>query len=362
MFTTNRLRRAGSFLLGGGALVALLLTTLVPGLAPWSPEPPIANASDICKVSFYALDPSDATKPNPNKEVTGAFGPAVTPREEAGIKAELNERRECGSDGTFDPSLTAAHYSEWSFHGLTSMSVTPEEIDAFAARLATDPTLHGQVLSELKRLESESAFSTEAVPAGTWSLYMMPDGSGGVTVKVGTTSIDGVNAVFTHPNGVVIRYRLDCGFQPNRSGGFPGIPTCTPGECTPPPPPAECPPGTTGTPPDCYNLKWQQETVVNEGWTVRGTDNQLTDGRESERQHETGQVRGNAGSDQVGAGTQSGDVTSDTAPSDKGGPVVGGGTSGGDNRKDDVTNKELVADDPGGTEGATCTPTPLVTC
>lgn len=224
-----------------------------------------ANASvqGACTIQYYALDPANANNPNPAKEVTGAFGPAVAARDEAGVKKELDERRECGADGKFDPALTAAHYAEWSHNGLTSIKVdeSPTGLNAFTAQMASDVDLRGKVLAELKKLEGESTFSTAPVSAGIWSLYMMPNGNGGVDLKVGRTSANGTNAVFTHGDKV-IRYRLDCGFQPNRETPFTNVPECTGQECAPPP---VCPPGTTGTWPECppvtpppCNPEWQK--------------------------------------------------------------------------------------------------------
>lgn len=267
MNATTRRRGVVPLLLGAAAAIAVVVTMMIPGLTPFSPDP-AAAADSACTVSYYALDPNDANLSNPGKEVTGAFGPAVAARDEAGVKAELDERRECGADMKFDPALTAAHYSEWSHNGLTSIKVdeSPDGLNAFTAQLANDKDLRGKVLTELKKLEGESTFSTAPVSAGIWSLYMMPNGSGGVSLKVGQTSADGTNAVFTHGDKV-IRYRLDCGFQPNRDTPFTNVPECTGGECAPPP---VCPPGTTGdwpncvTPPPPCNPEWQKcwETSV----------------------------------------------------------------------------------------------------
>lgn len=364
MLNPTRRWTAGFLSFGGGlALVALLFPGFLTGLPGQSATADItADMSDqICNHMYYALDPADPTKPNPNKETTGSFGTPVTQRGEVDVKAELKERRSCGVDGSLDPALTAAHYSEWSHYGLTSVKVgdSTAEINAFAARIKADPDLYATTLAELEKLEGESTYSEAAVMPGVWSLYMTPDGKGGVTIKVGQTSTVGVNAVFTHGD-VVVKYRLDCGFQPNRDEGFPGIDVCTENECAPPP---VCPPGQVGTPPyDCYTPKFETPTTYEPGWDQRGRDNGLTDGQESARQIESGETRGNAVNDQVPGNTGNHTTTPDTIPSDQGGPVAPGAGTGGDNRGDDVQDDDLVVDDDKGTGGAVCTPTPLVSC
>lgn len=369
--TKKRGRTVSGLLAGGGAVFALLLTLLVPGIAPWSPDVPPAVAAADCAVTYFALDPANPAAPNPAKEVPAAFGPAVTARGETDVKVELNERRECGTDGKFDPALTASHYSAWSEAGLTKYPVAYTEIDAFTADIAANATKYNEVLTELKGLENASAYSEEGVPAGIWSLYMDPNGSGGVNVKQGRTSADGTNAVFTNPSGAVIKYRLDCGFQVNRDIEFPGVPQCTPENCpppyVPPTPPVvipECPPGTVGTPPDCYNEKFRTPTTQEPGWVPDGPGNGVTDGQESQNQQDSGETRGNAGNDQVAdtPATNNGGTTPDTKPSDNGGPVGGGATPGGDSHEDDVQDEEHVNDNPGGTTGGTCVPTAFVTC
>lgn len=374
MFNTLKGRRMGAFLTAGGALLLAAALVLVnPGVIPGveAATPP----SESCDVTYFALNPNDPSQPDPAKEVPAAFGIAVTVRGEQPVKAELNERRECGADGKFDPALTASHYAAWSEAGLTTRKVDYTGIDAFTAEIAGNKDLYNQVLTELKQLENESAYSEEAVPAGVWSLYMVPNGAGGVNVGQGLTSADGTNAVFTH-GGAVIKYRLDCGFQVNRSGGqgggFPGVPECTPAQCPPP----VCPPGMEGTWPDCHppcppnttpwpecnELKWVKPTTQEPGWDPRGTDNGITDGQESARQIESGDTRGNTVNDQVSdnANTNTGGTTPDTIPSDQGGPVAGGGTAGGDDQSGGGVDEDTTNQDEGGTNGDTCVPDGVV--
>lgn len=377
METIHR-RRSGSYMLAAAGM--LLLAAFLPGLLGIPGlNAEAATPADIgqqaCTTMYYALDPADPTKPNPDKETSGSFGTPVSARGEVDVKAELKERRSCGTDGSFDPALTAAHYSEWSHYGLTSVKVgdSTAEINAFAAEIGSNPDKYAATLAELEKLEGESSYSEAAVSRGVWSLYMMPDGNGGVTIKVGQTSTDGVNAVFTHGD-VVVKYRLDCGFQPNRDEGFPGIDVCTGSECAPPPvcPPGmhgdwpncyipECPEGTTGDWPNCNNLKWRTPTTQEPGWDQRGRDNGLTDGRESARQQESGETRGNAVDDQTPNDTGNHTTTPDTKPSENGGPVGGGAKP---LPPEEVEIREEAPEDPtsnqddGGTKGTTCTPDP----
>lgn len=231
--TANR-RRA--LLIGGAFTIVLLLTLLFPGMTPWSPAvantDPGGNIPGICSTHYYALDAG--------KESTNAFGPPITARDEATIKAQLNERRLCGSDLTGDPTLTAAHYAAWSVAGLTAQKVDYAGIDAFSAKLVADYPMWVSVVSEMTALESASAFSVKTVPAGSASLYMVPNGAGGVTTHQGVTSKPGTAVVFTH-GSTVVELRLDCGFQ-NIRETFPGVPMVPPGSPETPPP-AQCIPG-----------------------------------------------------------------------------------------------------------------------
>lgn len=432
MNNVNRHRATGLLSLGGGFVLLALLGGIlgIPGI-PQGLQAATGMAgvqqdlsNKACAATAFALDPKDETKPNPDKEVKGAFGPAITARGEDKVKAELKERRTCGEDGVYDVHLTAAHYSEWSHYNLTSVKVgsSSAEINAFAARIAADPSLYKATLKELEKLEGESKYGEGRVKAGTWSLYMVPDGNGGVIIKVGRTSEAGTNAVFKHGK-VEIRYRLDCGAQPNRDkGGFSDVDKCTREECAPPPqcpvkgtwpdcfkpcppgmvgerqphcfepcPPGTvgkhrpdcfepCPPGTVGKyQPNCYTPcpwdasipkdnarcnepKWIKPSPQEPGWTPRGTDNGVTDGQQSANQRESGQTRGNAVDDQVPSDTRNNTTTPDTKPSNGngGGPVAPGATAGGDDQDQGVVDEENTNQDDGGTDGDTCVPDPIV--
>jgi len=233
------------------AALLLILGPSVLGLPTASADVTNPSTAD-CKVHYYALDDG--------KETTGAFGPAVQARDESGIKADLKQRRTCDSDNLFDPALIAAHYLDWatatlpdgSAANLTSQKVTWTDVDSFTAVLATNSVLRDQVVAELEKLENnESTFSMEPVSVGQKSLYMMPTSNGGIAIKVGTVASDGTNIAFTHKSGAVIKYRLECGFQPNWVNPPGDVPVCAENECAPTP---ICPPGTTGTPPNCSDV------------------------------------------------------------------------------------------------------------
>lgn len=277
MFTIKRASRAAALLLfAAAAAVAILLAGAIPGFLPWaSAAPPQANlqaaATASCAVSYGALDPTDQSKVNPNKEVPGAVGPVVTQRDIPGIKKELQERRTCGADGKFDPELTATQYADWSDAGLTSHPVAFADIDAFRAQMIANPDLYASTVNELQALENASAPSIQQnIPAGVWSVYVLPDGKGSLTTHIGTSSHVGTAIVFTHGDKV-IKYRLECGFQILREKPPAGMQQCTYAECGPPPahvPTCEetgtcipgctsnCTPGCTSncTPPPCTSM------------------------------------------------------------------------------------------------------------
>jgi len=244
---------AGALLLGGSAVQEILpgamaSTNIITDAEGVTTTVSADAVADICAVSYDALDAETQTVANPNKETPGAVGTPVTQRDEAGIKAELQERRTCGTDGKFDLELTASHYADWSAKDLTSRTVEYADIDAFRAELNANPDLYASIQQELTDLENASAFATEATPAGVWSVYVLPTGNGDLTTHIGRTSRDGTSAVFTHPSGAVVKYRLECGFQIIHDSPPVGIDVCEYDECNAPPavtPPVETPPVVT---------------------------------------------------------------------------------------------------------------------
>lgn len=114
---------------------------------------------------------------------------------------------------------------------------------------------------------------------------------------------------------------------------------CTNETCSPPP----CPITVCLTPKD-----WTKSP--SNGWTP-DTIGPLTDGRESARQQESGETRGNVTDNQVPAGTESGDVTPDIST---GTTTSDGAAAGGDDRTDDVQDDTVINDDDAGTDGDTC--------
>jgi hypothetical protein len=217
----------------GKVLVALaLVAALVAGYFSLGNEPSESKGSELvtCGVYHYALDTTQ-TIPNPDKEpgIPFAVGTPVVQRDETGIKSELQERRSCGADGKFDSTLLAQHYAEWSYQGFIEKApITFDDVDAYAAKLATDGDLYRYTLTTVENLENTSAFSVEKVGKGLWSLYVVPDGHGGVITHQGSTSHKGTAAVFTR-DGKTIKYRLECGFQVLHTGDNPpptDLPVC----------------------------------------------------------------------------------------------------------------------------------------
>jgi len=387
---------------------------VIPGVTSWSPPTKAAAAaaddSQTCTIHHYALDSG--------KESPLAFGPPVevsspvTTADEPAIMAQLHATRACDVAAghlTGDPSILAAHYASWSEAGqaahlkLTTYTVNYSDIDAFAASLAADYPKWQAAEKELEKLENGSSFSLAPVPAGTWTLYMVPDGHGGVTTHQGYTIGNGTNVVFTHGT-VTVRYRLDCRFQPNVPGtsgfgvpnvppGTPEFPTCAahnlsgtwPNCYTPcewnasiPSNSLSCQPPTcamehkAGTWPNCYVptcttcLTGKGPYHPNPGWVPRpiGGDDTLTDGQASARQKAAGQTSGNVTDKKVASGTTSGSTTSDlgggTTTATSGTTATSpGAKSGGDDRSNDVTDTTTTKQDDGGTSGATCVTNPF---
>lgn len=214
-----------------GALLAFGIQ-LQPSLDPNAPK------AD-CAAAVTALEESGLTLPyyfnlEPNKPLN-TFGTDPGMRDEAGLLQALHDRR------CVDPALTSAHLATWGVIGVNL-------IDEYTARFNTTRELWLQAIGTMEQLEKESmdyakeqakAFALEAVPTGKSSLYMESDGSGGVRVKLGVTVSDGNALVFTHPDGRVIKLRIECGFQPVFDTPPPGLPECEDGNnCIP----DECPP------------------------------------------------------------------------------------------------------------------------
>lgn len=141
--------------------------------------------------------------------------------------------------------------------------------------------------------------------------------------------------------------------------------SCTGDSCEKP----QCPVGSTGTPPncewpkatcpwnpnlpvdspDCLQPKQWSKTPNNPGWVPLGPG-PLTDGKESQRQKDNGDTKGNVIDSKVPEGTKSGDTTPDLPDNTVTAP---GANSGGDDRSNDTVQPDSNQDD-GGTSGDTC--------
>lgn len=350
MFITRRLTAIASSVVAVMAAIILILGPNIPGLGAEASV--TTSTSADCTVHYYGLDEG--------KETAGAFGPTVNfdpaAPDMTSILAQLKERRECETDNQYDPALVAAHYAvtsnatlpDGSAANLTSQKIALTDMTKFAEVLAENRELYNQVVNELDELEASATTSIETVSKGVHSLYMVPNGNGAVNIKQGLVANDGFNLVLTYSNGAVVKYRLECGFQPNWATPPPDIPVCEGTECSPPP---VCPPGWIGEWPNCLEPKWVKPTTVEEGWTPRGLDDGVTDGKVSERQQESGDTRGNAVNDQVNTSTPN-TTTPDTKPSNDGGPVAPGANTGGDDQTKSVEQPNSNQND-GGTTGDT---------
>lgn len=148
---------------------------------------------------------------------------------------------------------------------------------------------------------------------------------------------------------------IDCG---NLHWVPPAVWVCKTDSCEkPPPPPAPKCPWNHNIPPnhpDCLQPKGNR-TPPNE-WTPLGPGT-LTDGQETQRQRDNGDVSGNVIDNPVSGNTESGDTTPDLPT---GTVTAPGAETGGSDRTDDVDlGDEVTNDDDGGTEGDGCIVNPL---
>jgi len=155
--------------------------------------------------------------------------------------------------------------------------------------------------------------------------------------------------------------------------------TPKPRQSTPPttPPTHVTPPPKHNPPPTKPPLEHKGPSVYN-GWTPRDLSHDpLTDGQVSQRQKDAGETRGNVIDQQVPSGTQSGQTTPDQTT---GTTTAPGATPGGDPRPSQSTqsstptssstpqpsdppiDQQNTSQDDGGTSGATCVSSPVVTC
>jgi hypothetical protein len=223
--------------------VFIVIAALVASIVAMSfqlhgnPDPNAPKAD--CSLAEEAATAAGITIPHyfnlePNKPLN-TFGTDPVVRDEAGLLTVLHDRR------CLDPALTSAHLASWD-------EIDVALVDEYTARFIASRELWLQAIGQIEQLEKKSmdyakeqniAFSLEAVPAGKSSLYMESNGNGGVSVKMGTTVHDGTALVFTHPDGRVVKLRLECGYQPVFDSPPPGIPECEDGNnCIP----DECPP------------------------------------------------------------------------------------------------------------------------
>lgn len=137
----------------------------------------------------------------------------------------------------------------------------------------------------------------------------------------------------------------------------------TPPNCQVPPTPEVCPynPALPPDSPDCHNDRkiWAQSPHES-GWVELWTG-ELTDGRQSQHQQESGETSGNVIDNKVSEGTKSNDVTPDLP---NGTVEAPGATTGGDDQSKGNVDNENTNKDDGGTKGDTCVPDPIagITC
>lgn len=236
---------------------------------------------------------------------------------------------------------------------LAAVNVSKEGVGAVAqinqaqAQFAVSRAEWNEAATEFKRFMEESTFSIEDVPAGTPTLYMVVHPNGEIEVRRGSTVDAGHVAVFTHPDGRVLKLRIECGAQPTFDVP-PDLPPCEEGQCPVP----VCPynPALPYDSEDCLQSKNRADDVESpDGWTQLPSG-PLTTGNESEEQQESGEVSGNVTDNTVSSDTSTGDTTTELP---QGTVVVPGGTGGGDTTTDDTVDNTVTNQNPGGTTGDT---------
>jgi hypothetical protein len=219
------------------------------------------------------------------------------------------------------------------------------QINQAQAQFAVSQAEWYEAATEFKQFMEESTFVIEDVPAGTPTLYMVVLPNGEIEVKHGSTVNDGHVAVFTHPDGRVLKLRIECGAQPTFDVP-PDLPPCEEGECPEP----VCPtnPALPPDSPDCLQSKDPKVDKDEDGWTQLPSGD-LTTGNESEEQQESGDVSGNVTDNTVDADTNTGDTTTDL----EGDVGAVDADEGGDDVEDDTVDDTVTNQDDGGTDGDT---------
>lgn len=321
-------RHAVKFMIGVaiGLVVALLLVMFIVlfGGNPFASKICLDEQGQPVASHSYTLDVDG-----------GKFGPAMVSTDKESFITELVGRM-CQ-----DKALAAAEYVSAGFEPVS-------DANNVLARFSVSQAEWFEGVATVKQFMEESSFSYgEPVPHGTPSLYMVDDANGNITIKQGSTVGDGTLAVFTHPDGRVLKLRIECGAQPVFDTP-PPLPPCEEGQCPPP----VCPynPALPPDSPDCLQSKDPNDDVESpDGWTQLPSGS-LTTGNESEEQQESGDVSGNVTDNTVPNDTSTGDTTTEL-PS--GTTTAPGGTSGGDTTTDDTVDETVTNQDDGGTNGDT---------
>jgi hypothetical protein len=216
--------------IGGGVLVVILITLLVPSIRDSvTGEPPKTKACGQ-DVHFYSLD-ADGNR----------FGPAAS-GEVVELKDELHDRR-CA-----DPALTVAHAHVWGIPGFGALQGDAAFTAAYAD-LVEHPAKWRKVIRAVEALEKESSASVETMRGSYQTLYML-DTQYGPLIRQDSVDRPSFRVLrFFAEGGRVVNFKLDCGFQPVQQE-FPGVPPVDEPPPEGPPPtttPTTAPPSTTTT-------------------------------------------------------------------------------------------------------------------
>lgn len=177
-----------------------------------SPSASSTTASTDCTthVHYYAS--------SSDKQTSYDFGPAFTKDNgewtKSSILSQLNTRLCKG-----DPALTSAVFT----YMMTGDNPDYTTLDATTVSYVDSRGDWKDDISSLMAKLRKASFTTETVPAGSWSLYMQKNADGTYDILQGQTVTEGTAAVFTTDDGTFM-FRLDCGFQPVATEKFPGVP------------------------------------------------------------------------------------------------------------------------------------------
>lgn len=184
---------------------------------------PAADASEC--LHFYAADVEQ-----------NFFGPAADGNIDQ-LEAELHERREC------DPALVVGHAHAWAMEGFAELK-GDEAFVAKTRKLMENRDMWKKTIEDLEERENASKASLATMSGSYETLYMIDRPMDVPLIRRDEPDKPAFKVLrYEYPNGHVVNFKLDCGFQP--VGQFPNVPPVG----QPPPEPGPTPTTTPTTVP-----------------------------------------------------------------------------------------------------------------